>query len=50
MGENGREHILRNFLITRNLKDYLKLFSELSAKQDQKSEAGSTESTTARKS
>lgn len=30
MGENGREHVLKNFLITRHLKDYLKLFSRLS--------------------
>jgi trehalose synthase len=29
MGENGREHVLKNFLITRHLKDYLKLFTEL---------------------
>ncbi len=30
MGERGREHILRNFLMTRHLKDYLKLFTSLS--------------------
>ena len=30
MGEKGREHVLKNFLITRHLKDYLKLFSRLS--------------------
>jgi trehalose synthase len=30
MGEKGREHILRNFLITRHLKDYLNLFIQLS--------------------
>jgi hypothetical protein len=30
MGKQGREHILKNFLITRHLKDYLKLFSSLS--------------------
>ena len=29
MGEKGREHVLKNFLITRHLKDYLKLFVEL---------------------
>ena len=29
MGENGREHVRKNFLITRHLKDYLKLFSGL---------------------
>ena len=28
MGEKGKEHVLRNFLITRHLKDYLKLFTE----------------------
>ncbi|HEX68767.1 MAG TPA: glycosyltransferase, partial [Candidatus Bathyarchaeota archaeon] len=28
MGEKGREHVLKNFLITRHLKDYLKLFTE----------------------
>jgi len=32
MGKQGREHILRNFLITRHLKDYLNLFSSLSEK------------------
>jgi trehalose synthase len=30
MGANGKEHILNNFLITRHLQDYLKLFSSLS--------------------
>ncbi len=30
MGERGREHILKSFLITRHLKDYLKLFTSLS--------------------
>jgi trehalose synthase len=30
MGKQGREHILKNFLITRHLKDYLKLFCSLS--------------------
>ncbi len=29
MGENGREHVLKNFLITRHLKDYLNLFAQL---------------------
>jgi trehalose synthase len=29
MGKNGREHVLRNFLITRHLKDYLELFVQL---------------------
>ena len=30
MGEKGREHVRSNFLITRHLKDYLKLFVSLS--------------------
>ncbi len=30
MGINGREHVLRKFLITRHLKDYLELFIQLS--------------------
>lgn len=30
MGKEGREHVLRNFLITRHLKDYLELFIQLS--------------------
>ena len=30
MGKKGREHVLRNFLITRHLKDYLELFIRLS--------------------
>lgn len=30
MGKKGREHVLRNFLITRHLKDYLELFTRLS--------------------
>jgi trehalose synthase len=30
MGKRGREHVLRNFLITRHLKDYLNLFIKLS--------------------
>ncbi len=29
MGEKGRTHVLRNFLITRHLRDYLKLLSHL---------------------
>jgi trehalose synthase len=29
MGEAGREHVRRNFLITRHLKDYLQLFRDL---------------------
>ncbi|MFQ5552678.1 MAG: glycosyltransferase [Thermoplasmata archaeon] len=29
MGEAGREHVLRNFLITRHVMDYLRLFSRL---------------------
>jgi len=32
MGKQGKEHILKNFLITRHLKDYLNLFSSLSEK------------------
>jgi trehalose synthase len=28
MGENGKEHVFRNFLITRHLKDYLRLLGE----------------------
>jgi len=30
MGKEGRQHVLRNFLITRHLKDYLSLFIQLS--------------------
>lgn len=30
LGENGREHIRQNFLLTRNLKEYLLLFLSLS--------------------
>ena len=30
MGAKGKEHILKNFLITRHLQDYLKLFGSLS--------------------
>jgi len=29
MGEKGREHVLRNFLITRHLENYLRLFGKL---------------------
>jgi len=29
MGKKGREHVLKNFLITRHLKDYLELFTQL---------------------
>jgi trehalose synthase len=29
MGEAGREHIRKNFLITRNLRDYLRIFNQL---------------------
>ncbi|MDI6778586.1 MAG: glycosyltransferase [Bacteroidota bacterium] len=34
LGENGREHIRRNFLITRHLKDYLLLFLSLDYRND----------------
>jgi trehalose synthase len=30
LGENGREHVRRNFLITRHIRDCLRLFGELS--------------------
>jgi trehalose synthase len=30
LGENGREHVRRNFLITRHIRDCLRLFRELS--------------------
>jgi len=33
LGRNGREHVRRNFLITRHLYDYLKLFSKLTARE-----------------
>jgi hypothetical protein len=29
MGESGQEHVRRNFLSTRELEDYLRLFTEL---------------------
>jgi len=32
MGERGREHVLKNFLITKHLKDYLRLLIQLSRK------------------
>ena len=34
LGENGREHIRNNFLITRHLRDYLLLFLSLYHKED----------------
>ena len=34
LGENGREHIKQNFLITRHLKDYLLLFLFLGYRGD----------------
>jgi len=34
LGENGREHVRHNFLITRHLKDYLLLFLSLDKKDD----------------
>lgn len=34
LGENGREHVRQNFLITRHLKDYLFLFLALDHKED----------------
>ncbi len=34
MGEKGREHVRKNFLITRHLEDYLKLFTRLSQTAD----------------
>ncbi len=30
MGKNGKKHVLKNFLITRHLTDYLQLFSKIS--------------------
>lgn len=30
MGEKGRKHILQNFLVTRHLEDYIRLFGKLS--------------------
>ncbi len=34
LGENGREHIQNNFLITRHIKDYMLLFLSLYHKED----------------
>ncbi|HLD41120.1 MAG TPA: glycosyltransferase, partial [Candidatus Omnitrophota bacterium] len=34
LGDNGREHIRNNFLITRHLRDYLLLFLSLYHKED----------------
>ena len=34
LGENGREHVLQNFLLTRHLRDYLLLFLSLFHKGD----------------
>jgi len=34
LGENGREHIRNNFLITRHIKDYMLLFLSLYNKED----------------
>lgn len=34
LGENGREHVRRNFLLTRHLKDYLLLFLSLFSEED----------------
>ncbi len=34
LGENGREHIRNNFLITRHIKDYMLLFLSLYYKED----------------
>jgi len=34
LGENGREHVRQNFLITRHLKEYLLLFLSLYHPQD----------------
>lgn len=34
LGENGREHVRKNFLITRHLRDYLLLFHSLSHKAE----------------
>ncbi|MBI2953778.1 MAG: glycosyltransferase [Chloroflexi bacterium] len=33
MGERGREHVRENFLITRNLRDYLRLFNRVKAQK-----------------
>jgi trehalose synthase len=34
LGENGREHVRHNFLITRHLRDYLLLFLAVEQPQD----------------
>jgi len=34
LGQNGREHVLHNFLITRHIKDYLLLFLSLERGED----------------
>lgn len=34
LGENGREHVRNNFLITRHIRDYLLLFLSLDARSD----------------
>ncbi|MEW6482692.1 MAG: glycosyltransferase [bacterium] len=34
LGENGKEHIKNNFLLTRHLRDYMLLFLSLSHNED----------------
>jgi len=34
LGENGKEHIKNNFLLTRHLRDYMLLFLSLYHKED----------------
>jgi trehalose synthase len=34
IGENGREHVRNNFLITRHLRDYMLLFLSLYHKEN----------------
>jgi trehalose synthase len=34
LGENGREHVRNNFLITRHIKDYMLLFLSLYSNED----------------
>ncbi|MBI3999108.1 MAG: glycosyl transferase family 1, partial [Candidatus Omnitrophica bacterium] len=34
LGENGREHVRHNFLLTRHLRDYLLLFLSLHHAED----------------
>jgi len=36
MGKKGKKHVLKNFLITRHLIDYLKLFNKISKQQHEK--------------